>query len=137
MLCVEDAIDGLRWAESIGGLAELVRRSQANLQCLSAWVDSSSWAAFLAAEEAVRSSTSICLKFTDPWYEALAEDAQRGKAKELVGLLEEEGVAHDIGSYRDAPSGLRIWGGSTVEQSDIEALLPWLDWGWSEIKSAV
>ena len=137
MLCVEDAIDGLRWAESIGGLAELVRRSQANLQCLSTWVDSSSWAAFLAAEEAVRSSTSICLKFTDPWYEALAEDAQRGKAKALVGLLEKEGVAHDIGSYRDAPSGLRIWGGSTVEQSDIEALLPWLDWGWSEIKSVV
>ena len=136
MLCVEDAIDGLRWAESIGGLAELVRRSQANLQCLSTWVKSSQWAAFLATEEAVRSSTSICLKFIDPWYEALTKDAQRFKAKALVGLLEQEGVAHDIGSYRDAPLGLRIWGGSTVEQSDIESLLPWLDWGWSEIKRA-
>jgi len=136
MLCVEDAIDGLRWAESIGGLDELVRRSQANLQCLNAWVESSAWAAFLATEEAARSSTSICLKFIDPWYEALAEDVQRSKAKALVGLLEEEGVAHDIGSYRDAPPGLRIWGGSTVEQSDIEALLPWLDWGWSEVKKA-
>ena len=134
MLCVEDAIDGLRWAESIGGLAELVRRSQANLQCLNTWVESSQWAAFLATEEAVRSSTSICLKFIDPWYEALTKDAQRFKAKALVGLLEQEGVAHDIGSYRDAPLGLRIWGGSTVEQSDIESLLPWLDWGWSEIK---
>lgn len=136
MLCVEDAIDGLRWAESIGGLAELVRRSQVNLACLSAWVESSTWASFLAEDEATRSSTSICLKFVDPWYESLPADAQRAKENALVGLLEEEGVAYDIGSYRDAPPGLRIWGGSTVERSDIEALLPWLDWAWSEIKRA-
>ena len=136
MLCVEDAIDGLRWAESIGGLAELVRRSQVNLACLSAWVESSSWASFLAEDEATRSSTSICLKFVDPWYESLPADAQRAKENGLVGLLEEEGVAYDIGSYRDAPPGLRIWGGSTVERSDIELLLPWLDWAWSEIQRA-
>ena len=137
MLCVEDAIDGLRWAESIGGLAELVRRSQVNLACLSAWVESSTWASFLAEDEATRSSTSICLKFVDPWYESLPADAQRAKENALVGLLEEEGVAYDIGSYRDAPPGLRIWGGSTVERSDIELLLPWLDWAWSEIQRAV
>jgi phosphoserine aminotransferase len=136
MLCVEDAIDGLRWAESIGGLAELVRRSQVNLACLSAWVESSTWASFLAEDEATRSSTSICLKFVDPWYESLPADAQGAKENALVGLLEEEGVAYDIGSYRDAPPGLRIWGGSTVERSDIEALLPWLDWAWSEIQRA-
>jgi phosphoserine aminotransferase len=136
MLCVEDAIDGLRWAESIGGLAELVRRSQVNLACLSAWVESSTWASFLAEDEATRSSTSICLKFVDPWYESLPADAQRAKENALVRLLEEEGVAYDIGSYRDAPPGLRIWGGSTVERSDIEALLPWLDWAWSEIQRA-
>ena len=136
MLCVEDAIDGLRWAESIGGLAELVRRSQVNLECLSAWVESSTWASFLAEDEATRSSTSICLKFVDPWYESLPADAQRAKENALVGLLEGEGVAYDIGSYRDAPPGLRIWGGSTVERSDIEALLPWLDWAWSEIQRA-
>ena len=136
MLCVEDAIDGLRWAESIGGLAELVRRSQVNLACLSAWIESSSWASFLAEDEATRSSTSICLKFVDPWYESLPADAQRAKENALVGLLEEEGVAYDIGSYRDAPPGLRIWGGSTVERSDIELLLPWLDWAWSEIQRA-
>ncbi|MGB0606258.1 MAG: phosphoserine transaminase [Candidatus Latescibacterota bacterium] len=136
MLCVEDAIDGLRWAESIGGLAELVRRSQVNLECLSAWVESSTWASFLAEDEATRSSTSMCLKFVDPWYESLPADAQRAKENALVGLLEEEGVAYDIGSYRDAPPGLRIWGGSTVERSDIEALLPWLDWAWSEIQRA-
>ena len=136
MLCVEDAIDGLRWAESIGGLAELVRRSQVNLACLSAWMESSTWASFLAEDEATRSSTSICLKFVDPWYESLPADAQRAKENALVGLLEEEGVAYDIGSYRDAPPGLRIWGGSTVERSDIEALLPWLDWAWSEIQRA-
>lgn len=136
MLCVEDAIDGLRWAESIGGLAELVRRSQVNLACLSAWMESSTWASFLAEDEATRSSTSICLKFVDPWYESLPADAQRAKENALVGLLEEEGVAYDIGSYRDAPPGLRIWGGSTVERSDIELLLPWLDWAWSEIQRA-
>ncbi len=136
MLCVEDAIDGLRWAESIGGLAELVRRSQVNLECLSAWVESSTWASFLAEDEATRSSTSMCLKFVDSWYESLPADAQRAKENALVGLLEEEGVAYDIGSYRDAPPGLRIWGGSTVERSDIEALLPWLDWAWSEIQRA-
>ncbi len=136
MLCVEDAIDGLKWAESIGGLPELVRRSQINLQCLSEWVERSTWAAFLAQDEAVRSSTSICFTIVDPLYAELDESAQRAVADALVRLLEEEEVAHDIGAYRDAPPGLRIWGGSTVERSDIEALLPWLDWAWQRVRPA-
>lgn len=137
MLCVEDAIDGLKWAESIGGLAELVRRSRANLQVFTRWVASSSWAAFLAVEEENRSSTSICFKIVDPWYLELSEQEQRAKAKELVALLEKEEVAYDIGAYRDAPPGLRIWGGSTVEPADSEALLPWLDWAWGQVKEGV
>ncbi len=134
MLCVEDAIDGLKWAEQIGGLDELVRRSQENLRTFVDWVQQSAWIAFLAEDEAIRSSTSICFKIVDPCYMGLAENAQRAKAKELVSLLEKEGVAYDIGAYRDAPPGLRIWGGSTVETRDIAALLPWLDWAWSEVK---
>jgi phosphoserine aminotransferase len=136
MLCVEDAIDGLKWAESIGGLVELVRRSQANLQAFDAWVQESKWVAFLAECEKTRSSTSICLKIKDPWYLGLTEQEQRVKAKELVSLLEKEEVAYDIGAYRDAPPGLRIWGGSTIEVADTEALLPWLDWAWAQVKSA-
>ncbi|MFT7691687.1 MAG: phosphoserine aminotransferase [Candidatus Latescibacterota bacterium] len=136
MLCVEDAIDGLKWAESIGGLVELVRRSQANLQAFDAWVQESKWVAFLAECEKMRSSTSICLKIKDPWYLGLTEQEQRVKAKELVSLLEKEEVAYDIGAYRDAPPGLRIWGGSTIEVADTEALLPWLDWAWTQVKSA-
>lgn len=134
MLCVEDALDGLKWAEAIGGLSELVRRSQLNLEIFERWVQNSDWAAFLAAEEENRSSTSICFKIVDPWYLELAEQEQRAKAKELVALLETEDVAYDIGAYRDAPSGLRIWGGSTIEAADIEALLPWLDWAWAQVK---
>lgn len=136
MLCVEDAIDGLKWAESIGGLPELVRRSQINLACLSDWVESSDWASFLAEDSACRSSTSICFTIVDPWYGQLSGQEQRARAGALVDLLEEEGVAYDIGAYRDAPPGLRIWGGSTVECSDIEALLPWLDWAWGQVKAA-
>jgi phosphoserine aminotransferase len=97
-------------------------------------VQQSAWIAFLAEDEAIRSSTSICFKIVDPWYLGLGEDAQRAKAKELVQLLDREGVAYDIGAYRDAPPGLRIWGGSTVETRDIELLLPWLDWAWSQVR---
>ncbi|MBT5055815.1 MAG: phosphoserine transaminase [Gemmatimonadetes bacterium] len=135
MLCVEDALDGLRWAEQIGGLPALCRRSQANLALFEAWVDSSPWIDFLAVEPATRSSTSICFRIVADWYTALAETDQAAKAKQLVRLMEEEQVAYDIGAYRDAPPGLRIWGGSTIEASDVELLIPWLDWGFEQIRS--
>jgi len=135
MLCVEDAIDALKWAESIGGLAEMQRRADANLAVLEAWVAKSSWAGFLAADPAIRSNTSVCLKVTDPKVAALSEDAQADVAKKLAALLEKEGVALDIGGYRDAPPGLRIWCGATVETSDIDALTPWLDWAFASVSA--
>ena len=128
MLCVEDALDGLRWAERIGGLQALIARSRANLDTVSRWVAQSDWAAFLAEDPATRSSTSICLRIVAPWFAALAPAAQAGAAKQLAALLDANGVAFDIASYRDAPPGLRIWGGATVQTADIAALLPWLDW---------
>lgn len=137
MLCIEDALDGLKWAESIGGLSGLIQRSQANLASLAAWVDQSDWIDFLAVDPETRSNTSICLKIVAPWYVALPSDQQAKLAKKLVSLLEAENVALDFGSYRDAPAGLRIWGGATVETSDIEALLPWLDWAFDQIQAEV
>ncbi|HLU50195.1 MAG TPA: phosphoserine transaminase [Planctomycetota bacterium] len=134
LLCVEDALDGLRWAESVGGLRGLIQRSEANLAALTRWVEPSSWCDFLARDPRVRSSTSICLIISDPWFASLEADAQAKVAKRLAAILEEEGVAYDIASYRDAPPGLRIWGGSTVETADIEALTPWLDWAYSQVK---
>ncbi|MEX2629445.1 MAG: phosphoserine transaminase [Tistlia sp.] len=135
MLCVEDALDGLRWAESAGGLEALIGRSRANLAAVERWVEASDWAGFLAQRPDTRSSTSICLAVIDPWFAGQTEAAQRGLVKALVGRLEAEGVAYDIGAYRDAPPGLRIWGGATVETADIEALLPWLDWAYGAIKA--
>lgn len=132
MIAVEDALDGLKWAESIGGLPALLTRSQANLDAMAAWVERTPWVAFLAERPDIRSNTSICLKIVDPAYTALAEADQAAKAKKLADLLDKEGVAYDIASYRDAPPGLRIWGGATVETSDIEALLPWLDWAYAQ-----
>lgn len=135
MLCVEDAIDALKWAESIGGLAEMQRRADANLAVLEAWVAKSSWAGFLAADPAIRSNTSVCLKVIDPRVAALSDDAQADVAKKLAALLEKEGVALDIGGYRDAPPGLRIWCGATVETADIDALTPWLDWAFASVSA--
>ena len=134
MLAVEDAIDALRWAEEIGGLKALIARSEANLAALAAWTQSSGWAGFLAHDERVRSCTSICLKIVDPWFQGLAPEPQAEAAKRIATLLDLEGAAHDIAGYRDAPPGLRIWGGATVETSDIEALTPWLDWGFAQVK---
>lgn len=133
MLCVEDAVDGLRWAERIGGLPALIARSEANLAAVAAWVQRSAWAGFLAEHAATRSCTSICLKITAPWFAALPAEGQAKAAKQLASLLEKQDVAYDIGAYRDAPPGLRIWGGATVETADIEALLPWLDWAAAEV----
>ena len=133
MLCVEDALDGLRWAERIGGLPGLIARSEANLAAVASWVSRSPWAAFLAEDETTRSCTSICLKIVAPWFVALDADGQAKAAKALAGVLDKEGVAFDVAAYRDAPPGLRIWGGATVETSDIEALLPWLDWAFNQV----
>ncbi|MBF2014280.1 MAG: phosphoserine transaminase [Rivularia sp. T60_A2020_040] len=134
MLCVEDAIDGLKWGKSIGGLSKLIERSNSNLQVLEDWVAKSDWIDFLVADKSIRSNTSICLKIVDEWYKSLSKEEQAAKAKELVALMAKEEVAYDIGSYRDAPPGLRIWGGATVESKDMEALTHWLDWGFSQIK---
>jgi phosphoserine aminotransferase len=136
MLCVEDALDSLKWAESIGGLPALIARSNANLKAIEDWVAQSSWAAFLADEKPNRSSTSICLKIKDPAFTSLSADEQSVHAKSIVSSLEKERAAYDIGAYRDAPVGLRIWGGATVETSDIQALLPWLDWAYGQAKTA-
>jgi phosphoserine aminotransferase len=133
MLCVEDALDGLRWAERIGGLPALVARTEANLAAIAAWVAARDWVDFLAEAPETRSSTSICLRLTAPWFTSLDAEAQARAAKQVAALLEREGVAYDIGSYRDAPPGLRIWGGATVETDDIAALLPWLDWAYAQV----
>jgi len=133
MLCVEDALDGLRWAESIGGLKGLIARSEANLAAVADWVAGSDWAAFLAEDPATRSCTSICLKIVAPWFVALDAEGQAAAAKKLSSILEKEGVALDAAAYRDAPPGLRIWGGATVETADIAALLPWLDWAFAQV----
>jgi len=132
MLAVEDALDGLRWAESQGGLDALIARTEANFSAIDKWVQQSEWADFLASEPATRSTTSICLEIVDPLITALTQEHQSALIKDLTSRLAEEAVAYDIAAYRDAPPGLRIWGGATVETSDIEALLPWLDWSFDE-----
>ena len=131
MLCVEDALDALSWAEGIGGLPAMIARSQANLKAVSDWVARTNWVEFLAGDASIRSSTSICLKLSAACaLEGEARDAAPGK---MAKLLEKEGVAFDINGYRDAPPGLRIWGGATVEPSDMQALMPWLDWAYGEV----
>ena len=135
LLCVEDYLDALAWADSVGGLAGLIGRAEGNLAVLEAWVANSDWVDFLAADKAIRSSTSVCLKIVDPWFASLDADAQAAVPKKVAGLLDAEGVAHDIGGYRDAPPGLRIWCGGTVERADLEALTPWLDWAYEQVKS--
>ncbi len=134
MLAVEDVLDALNWARSIGGLNGLIGRATANAKVISDFVDASDWLGFLAEDEAVRSPTSVCLKITDSWFEDLSSDDQSKAAKALVSILAKEGAALDIGAYRDAPAGLRIWAGATVEADDLAALMPWLDWGYAELK---
>jgi phosphoserine aminotransferase len=136
MLVVEDALDGLKWAEEIGGLPGLIKRSEANLEAVAAWVARTPWVDFLADDPATRSCTSICLKIVDPWFTALPPEEQAPATKKVASLLETEGVAYDIAPYREAPPGIRIWGGATVERSDLEALFPWLDWAWDRVKGA-
>jgi phosphoserine aminotransferase len=135
MLCVEDYLDALKWAANIGGLAEMKRRADANLGVLEAWSQRAPWVAFLAEDPDIRSNTSVCLKVIDPRVSALSEDAQADFAKKLAGALEKEGVALDVGGYRDAPPGLRIWCGATVDTADLDALTPWLDWAFATVAS--
>jgi phosphoserine aminotransferase len=136
MVAVEDYLDALTWAEGLGGLPALIARSNANLKALEDWAATSDWAGFLAADKAIRSNTSVCLSITDPWFRVLADEAKAEAAKKLATLLEKEGVALDVGGYRAAPPGLRIWCGATVETDDIKALTPWLDWAWAQVKAA-
>ncbi|WP_416899836.1 MAG: phosphoserine transaminase [Minwuia sp.] len=135
MLAVEDAIDALGWAESVGGLKGLITRCRGNLAALESWVADSDWASFLAQDPAIRSHTSVCLAISDPWFAGLSADQQKDVPKKLSKLLEDEGVAYDINGYRDAPPGLRIWCGATVATSDVEALTPWLDWAYATVKA--
>ncbi len=137
MLAVEDALDALGWAETMGGRAGLEARVRANLEAVARWVARTGWVDFLARRPEIRSPTAICLRITDPAVTALPEDRQRAFVKAMLARLEEEQVAHDIGAYRDAPPGLRIWGGATVETRDIEALLPWLDRAFAEARAGL
>jgi phosphoserine aminotransferase len=130
MLCVEDYLDALVWAERIGGAAALRERADRNAAILNVWVDRTPWIENLAADPATRSNTSVCLRFVDPKITALASEAQVAFAKAIAATLEKEGVAYDIANHRDAPAGLRIWCGSTVEAGDVEALVPWIEWGF-------
>jgi len=137
MLGVEDVIDAMEWGNSVGGLKGLQARADANAKVLFDWVERTPWVANLAKDDATRSNTSVCLTIVDPDITALSEEEQAAFAKRLVGRLDKEGVAYDIGAYRDAPSGLRIWCGSTVETSDLEKLTPWLDWAFAVEKAAL
>jgi phosphoserine aminotransferase len=133
MLCVEDALDGLRWAEGVGGLTGLVARSEANLAAVARWVATKPGFDFLAEDPATRSCTSICVTITAPWFAVMGAEAKAAAAKKIAALLEKHGVALDAGAYRDAPPGLRIWGGATVQMEDMAALLPWLDWAYHTV----
>ena len=137
LLCVEDYLDTLQWAKSIGGLQALMRRADANAAVIAQWVGRTGWIDFLAEDARTRSNTSVCLKIVDPAIAALSTESQWAFAKKLAGILENEGVAYDIAAHRDAPPGLRIWCGSTVETSDLQALTPWLDWAFAQAKAAL
>jgi phosphoserine aminotransferase len=137
MLCVEDYLDTLQWAKSIGGLKATMARADANARTIADWVATTPWIDFLAADPAIRSNTSVCLKVVDPAVGKLSADAQAAFVKGLAAVLEKEGVAYDIDAYRDAPPGLRIWCGSTVERADVEALTHWLDWAFAKSKAAL
>ena len=137
MLCVEDYLDTLNWAKSIGGLAALIARADANTKAIADWVAATAWVDFLAKQPAIRSNTSVCLKIVDPAVTALTADAQAAFIKGLVASLEKENIAYDIDAYRDAPPGLRIWCGATVERDDVEALTRWLDWAFARSKAAL
>jgi phosphoserine aminotransferase len=137
MLCVEDYLDALQWAKSIGGLKALRGRADANAKAIATWVARTPWVEFLASDPAIRSNTSVCLKIVDPAVTALSTDAQSAFAKSLSAAVEKEGAGYDIAHYRDAPPGLRIWCGASVETADVEILTQWLDWAFATTKDAL
>ena len=137
MLCVEDYLDTLQWAKSVGGLKALIARADANTKVIANWVTGTPWVEFLARVPATRSNTSVCLKVVDPAITSLSADAQSAFAKALAGAVEKEGAGYDLGHYRDAPAGLRIWCGATIEASDVEILTQWLDWAFAKTKDAL
>ena len=137
MLCVEDYLDTLQWAKSVGGLKALIARADANTKVIADWVARTPWVEFLARVPATRSNTSVCLKVVDPAVTSLSADAQSAFAKALAGAVEKEGAGYDLGHYRDAPAGLRIWCGATIEASDVEILTQWLDWAFAKTKDAL
>jgi phosphoserine aminotransferase len=136
MLCVEDAIDSLKWAESVGGLDGLVARAEGNLAALAAWEERTPWLRFLAKDPATRSCTSPQLEIVEPWFLALSQEARFTTVRAMTARLEAEGAGYDLASHRASPPGIRIWTGATVERSDVEVLLPWLDWAWEQQREA-
>jgi phosphoserine aminotransferase len=136
MLCVEDYLDTLKWAEAMGGLPALIGRSERNLQVLATWVAATPWIEFLATRPEIRSCTSVCFTIVDPWFMQKLQPTQIEAVNRLCKWLEDEAVAYDIGAYRDAPPGLRLWAGATVEAADLQALLPWLEWAFERVKLA-
>mgnify|MGYP001017844627 FL=1 len=135
MICVEDVLDSLNWVESVGGTNELIKISNENLKIVEAWVNSSDWVKFMCEDKNTRSSTSITLLIKDEWFNKFGEEEQRNVIKKIVSKLDKEGVAKDIIGYPKAPPSLRLWGGSTVQNSDMKALLPWIDWAYNSVKN--
>ena len=135
MICVEDVLDALNWVESIGGSKELVKISNENLNIIESWVNKSSWIKFMCEDKNSRSSTSITLSIKDDWFNKFKEEEQRDTIKKIVSILKKEGVANDINGYAKAPPSLRIWGGATVQNNDMKALLPWVDWAYHSVKN--
>jgi len=137
MLCVEDYLDALAWAKSIGGLPVLMQRADKNLAAIEAWVEKTPWVEFLARDKAIRSNTSVCIAIVDPAVKALAPDAQAAFIKALAAALEKENAAYDVAGHRDAPPHIRIWAGATIETADLQAVFPWLDWAFATAKAAL
>jgi len=135
MIAVEDCIDALRWAESIGGLPALLKRSSANLKAVEEWVAKTEWAEFLPERADIRSNTSICFKVVDPWFTAKDNEAQLKIIKDSEKILDKEGIAYEVANHRDSPASYRLWGGATVETSDIKACLEWINWAYLSVKS--
>lgn len=136
MLAVEDCLDALRWVEGLGGWKATMARSQENLKVVEDWVAQTSWAEFLPVSEDIRSRTSICIKIVDPWFDGFDEETQKALIKDMTKLIDKEGAGYDLAHYATAPAGFRFWGGATVEAADMKAVLPWVDWAYTEVKKA-
>jgi phosphoserine aminotransferase len=135
MLAVADCLDSLKWVQSIGGLKATMKRCEENSSIVNQWIEKSSFVDFLAQDPKTRSRTSVCMKFNEPWFTALDEESQQAFVKDVTKALESEKAGYDAGSYRDAPAGLRIWCGSTVEADDVRAVLPWVEWAYETAKA--